>query len=591
MKIKLIILFFIAIWISLLVRIFNLAVQHNALYEKLAKQNTYRTIAIAPVRGEILDDTGKPIAINKLGFKIALAPHLSKIKLSNTITFLSKYINNINIKKILKEYTRKNSYFNHHFIDIIDFIPYQKIIPIYTRLELNKNIHVVSSSQRYYPYKTLAAHVIGYVGKATVQEVLKDPKLSVIGYTGKNGLEKYYNKFLEGKLGYKKIKVNAQNEVVQEISQTPPTEDHVLTLNLNMQLEKYITDMFTTRDDTGAFIVMKTNGAIVAAASLPEYNLNNFITGISVKQWDILIHNPDHPFTDKLINGLFPPGSVIKIALGLIFLTTTINEHWTMFSRGYVMVGHRKFRDWKRGGHGTTNIIKAITQSVDDFFYTVGLKTGIKVMSKGLKRFGLGQKTGVDLPNEFIGTVPNPMWKFKKFHQPWYLGDTANTSIGQGYVLVTPMQIARLTDLFAIGKLVTPHFAKMIGNRVVKPVYKNIFTKEEKQKLHIIQQGMYDVCNSPYGTATRFMTSPIRVAGKTGTAQVVSIPKRISSKELRYYKRPQAWLTVYGPYRHPQYIVTVLVEHGGHGKGYLPGIVVSKTFDWLLAHGYIKGHH
>lgn len=588
MKIKLIVLFFVAVWASLLVRLYYLAVEHNAFYEKLANQNTYRTIPIAPVRGEIIDSTGKPIAINKLGFKIALAPHLNKTKLLQTVLFLSKYIHNINVKKAIKEYTQKNSYFNHHFIDIIDFISYKKIIPIYTRLELNSNIHILSSPQRYYPYKTLAAHIIGYVGKATPQEVANDPKLSVIGYTGQNGLEKYYNKFLEGKLGYKKIKVNSQNEVVQEISETPPVENRTLTLNMNMKLEKYITDMYTKRDDTGAFIVMKTNGAIIAAGSLPEYNLNDFITGISVKKWNVLIHNPDHLFTNKLINGLFPPGSVIKIALGLIFITTTINEHWTMFSRGYVMVGHRKFRDWKRGGHGITNIVKAITQSVDDFFYTVGLKTGIKIMSKGLKRFGLGKKTGVDLPNESIGTVPNPQWKFKKFHQPWYLGDTANTSIGQGYVLVTPMQIARLTDLLAIGKLVTPHFAKMIGSKIVKPVYKNVLTKKEKQKLHIIQQGMYDVCNSPYGTAARFMTSSIRVAGKTGTAQVVSIPKRISSKELKYYERPQAWLTVYGPYKHPQYIVTVLVEHGGHGKEYLPGIVVSKTFDWLQAHGYIK---
>ncbi len=590
MRIKFIIFIFIIVWSSLIVRVYFLSVIHNDYYNQLANRNTNRIIPIAPIRGEILDSNNKPIAINKLGFKIKLKPHLKDLLLNKEIKYVAKYIPSLNQAKAIKIYHQQDSYYNHKFITIVNFISYKKIISIYTPLFLDYNLKIISAPKRYYPYGTLAAHIIGYVGQPNSKEVAQNPILSIIGIVGKTGLEKYYNDFLEGKLGYKKIRVNAQNEVVQQFYQHLPKENNNLILNINIDLEQYISDMFEKRDDSGAVVVMRTDGAIIVAASFPEYSLNNFVTGISTKKWDKLIHNPNRPFTNRLIHGLYPPGSVIKIALGLIFITTTINQYWTMNSQGYVMIGRRKFKDWKKGGHGRTNIIKALTQSVDDFFYTVGLKTGIKVISKGLKRYGLGEKTGIDLPNEFQGLIPDKAWKLKHVHEPWYLGDTANTSIGQGYVLVTPIQIARLTDLIAIGKLVTPHIAKQMGEKIIAPVYQNILTNKEKRRLHIIQKGMYDVCNASTGTATKHMTSSIRLAGKTGTAQVISVPKRINSYELKYYRRPQTWLTVYGPYKNPQYIITVLVEHGGHGHINLQGFVVSKTFDWLLKHNYIKKH-
>jgi penicillin-binding protein 2 len=591
LRVKFLVFAFVAIWISLIVRIFYLAIEHNNYYEVLANQNTDKTIPIAPIRGEILDTNGRPIAINKLGFRIEMRPHLQKKVLKKELHYVAKYIPSANFANMYKEYRKKDSYYNHDFIPVVDFISYKQILPIYTRLHLHKNIHIVSSPKRYYPYNDLAAHVIGYVSKANRRDIVNDPSLSIIGSVGKSGIEKYYNKFLEGRLGYKEIKVNAQNEEVQELYESPPQENHNITLNLDMRLEKYISKMYEKRNDTGAVVVMRTDGAILAAASFPEYDLNDFVTGISQKQWDKLLYDVDKPFTDKLINGLYPPGSVIKIGLGLIFITTTINEWWTINSTGNYWIGNRDFRDWKPGGHGITNITKAITESCDDFFYRASVKTGIAIMSEGLKRYGLGEKTGVDLPNEFIGTIPDPVWKENKFHQPWYIGDTINTSIGQGYVLVTPMQIARLTALIATGKLVTPHIAKIIGNKPVKPVYEEVLTPKEKRKLHIIQHGMYNVCNAPDGTAARFIFSKVRIAGKTGTAQVVGIPqdikKRLREDQMKYYRRSHAWLTTYGPYRDPQFVVTVLIEHGGHG-GYAAGEMVSKIFNWLLKEGYIK---
>jgi penicillin-binding protein 2 len=254
-------------------------------------------------------------------------------------------------------------------------------------------------------------------------------------------------------------------------------------------------------------------------------------------------------------------------------------------------LGKRVYRCWKRVGHGKTNITKAIRESCDDFFYKGSLKVGIKKMSEGLMRYGLGKKTGIDLPNEFIGVVPSREWKRKKYNQPWYKGETVNTSIGQGNFLVTPMQMAQFTALMATAKLPTPHFAKFIGDKPYQTKLKNVFNEEELKRLPIIQRAMYEVCNHPKGTASHYIHSKVKIAGKTGTAQVIGILQNIKKRKLEhevsYYTRSHAWLTTYGPYKNPQYVVLAIVEHGGHG-GSAAGDIVSKIYDKLLELGYIK---
>jgi len=253
-------------------------------------------------------------------------------------------------------------------------------------------------------------------------------------------------------------------------------------------------------------------------------------------------------------------------------------------------LGGRVFRCWKKRGHKKTGIKKAIRESCDDYFYKGSLIVGNKKMSDGLKRYGLGAKTGVDLPNEFIGVVPSRDWKMKKYNRIWSIGETANTSIGQGDFLVTPLQIAQYTALMATGKLPTPHFAKYIGDEKYSPQVKDVFNEKEKEKLPIIQRAMYEVCNYPQGTATHYLSSNIVIAGKTGTAQVVAIKQDIEKRklehELSYYNRSHAWFTSYGPYKKPKYIVMVLVEHGGHG-GSAAGKIVSNIYNKLVEMDYI----
>ena len=593
MRVKLLIFLFSVVTLALLVRVYYLSIESNGYYEKLSQNNTLKTEYIAPVRGEILDRNHTPVAINKLGFKILLKPHLRSKKhnkeFEKEIEYLIKTFPDLDRKKMVKKYKRKDSFYNHDYIEIVDFIPYKEMMPHYPKLLLRENLQIVPSPKRYYPFKKIAAHIIGYVAKANKKDIKQDPLLELIGYTGKNGIERYYNTYLEGKPGERMVQVNANNQIIKELGYTPPIENRKLILNIDMRLQRFIAEKFS--DKAGAVIVMKTDGSILAASSFPEYDLNTFVSGISVKEWIKLTSSLDKPFTNKLVNGLYPPGSTIKPGLGLIYITTKLSPFWHVVCTAKMPLGKRVFRCWKHGGHGKTDIFKAIRESCDDYFYKGSLQVGIKTMSEGLKRMGLGKKTGVDLPNEFIGTVPSREWKMRKYGQPWYKGETVNTSIGQGYMLVTPMQIAALTALMATGKLPVPHFAKSIGKKRYTPKLKDVLTPEEKKKLPIIQKAMMQVCNYPSGTATQFLHSKVKIAGKTGTAQVIGIKQDIKKRklehELSYYSRSHAWFTTYGPYKNPQIIVTVLVEHGGHG-GHAAGGIVSDIYNWLLKYKYIR---
>jgi penicillin-binding protein 2 len=592
-KIKFIIALFIIIWLGLIVRVFFLAVESNTYYKKLSLSNTIKSEQIAPVRGEIVDRNNRPIAINKLGFKIQLRPHLRNDKnidsFNAEIDNIVKLLPTLKKEKLIKNYIKKDSYYYHNYIDIVHFISYEDIMPIYSTLSLRENINIVPAPKRFYPYGEIGAHIIGYVSRANKKDIKDDKLKELIGYTGKTGIEKYYNTYLEGEAGHREIKVNANNQEIEELSYIDADEDRKLTLNIDIEFQKYVSSLFDKK--AGAVIVMNVDGAILSASSFPEYSLNTFVSGISYDMWDKLSTNIEKPFTNKLVNGLYPPGSIIKIGLGLIYITTELDSSSTVNCTASMPLGKRVFRCWKKRGHGTTDVTKAIRESCDDYFYKGSLQVGIKKMSQGLIRYGLGQKTGVDLPNEFIGVVPSREWKRKKYNKPWYIGETVNTSIGQGDLLVTPMQIAQLTALIATSKLPTPHFAKLIGKKTYNPLPKDVLTEDEIKKLPIIQKAMYEVCNYPKGTATNYLSSKVKIAGKTGTAQVVTIlqdiENRVLEHEMEYYSRSHAWFSSYGPYKNPQYVVMAMVEHGGHG-GHAAGEIVSKIYNKLLELKYIK---
>jgi penicillin-binding protein 2 len=274
------------------------------------------------------------------------------------------------------------------------------------------------------------------------------------------------------------------------------------------------------------------------------------------------------------------------MGVALSFLANGIRPSYSVYCTGSMELGDRKFRCWNDKGHHYTGFIKAIRESCDDFFYKGSLKVGINNIHNTLARFGIGEKTGIDLPREKRGINPDKAWKKARYKKPWYVGETVVASIGQGYINVTPMQVARYTGALATNKLQVPHL------RLDKSLISATDINITKKNIQLVQKGMYHVANKPMGTAVHHIKSKITVAAKTGTAQVVGIPqsekKRMKEHELEYFKRSQAWLTTYAPYNNPKYVVTILVEHGGHG-GSAAGPMIGQIYNKMIKLGYMDG--
>ncbi|EHB2556814.1 penicillin-binding protein 2 [Campylobacter jejuni] len=602
MRMRLVVGFILLFFIFLLSRVYYLSIKSNVYYEELAKQNAIKTEFLPPVRGQITDRNGTLLAINDLGFSISIKPYLS-IKKSNKgildkeLSELTNLFPDLNASKLAEIYKRNDSYYNQDFIKVVDFIPYDEIIPHYSELNLNKTIKIDPVVKRKYPFGKLASHIIGYVGKANLQDVQENEIAKLSNYTGKSGIERYYNDTLQGEKGTRVYKVNALNQEVEQLSYTPAMSNDI-ELTIDIELQSYLTSLF--EGNAGAAIIMNVNdGSILAAGSFPEYDLNPFVTGISFKDWDELSNSLDHPFTNKLINGYYPPGSVVKMGVGLSFLNSkNISPSTQYVCNGSIELGGRFFRCWNRSGHGPVDLKHAIKYSCDVYFYNGSLQVGIDQISETLSRIGFGAKTGVDLPSEFVGTLPSKEWKMQRYRQSWFQGDTLNTAIGQGNFLATPMQIARYTAQIAKGGEVIPHFLKSIENNNNTTIEnqmdenkKEIFTLFEKSQLPYIRDAMYAVANEQGGTSYRYLHNlDVKVAAKTGTAQVVGFSQtdknRVDEKQFEYYTRSHAWLTSYAPYSKPKYVVTVLLEHGG--RNITSGATVAKIYQKMIELGYFK---
>lgn len=601
MRMRLVVGFILLFFIFLLSRVYYLSIKSNVYYEELAKQNAIKTEFLPPVRGQITDRNGTLLAINDLGFSISIKPYLS-IKKSNKgildkeLSELTNLFPDLNASKLAEIYKRNDSYYNQDFIKVVDFIPYDEIIPHYSELNLNKTIKIDPVVKRKYPFGKLASHIIGYVGKANLQDVQENEIAKLSNYTGKSGIERYYNDILQGEKGTRVYKVNALNQEVEQLSYTPAMSNDI-ELTIDIELQSYLTSLF--EGNAGAAIIMNVNdGSILAAGSFPEYDLNPFVTGISFKDWDELSNSLDHPFTNKLINGYYPPGSVVKMGVGLSFLNSkNISPSTQYVCNGSIELGGRFFRCWNRSGHGPVDLKHAIKYSCDVYFYNGSLQVGIDQISETLSRIGFGAKTGVDLPSEFVGTLPSKEWKMQRYRQSWFQGDTLNTAIGQGNFLATPMQIARYTAQIAKGGEVIPHFLKSIENNNITienqmdENKKEIFTLFEKSQLPYIRDAMYAVANEQGGTSYRYLHNlNVKVAAKTGTAQVVGFSQtdknRVDEKQFEYYTRSHAWLTSYAPYSKPKYVVTVLLEHGG--RNITSGATVAKIYQKMIELGYFK---
>lgn len=592
MRLRLVMAFIFVVFVLLLSRVYYLAIKSNVYYEEMARQNAVKTQFVAPIRGLIFDTKGRLLASNDLGFSIAMKPYLHIKKenrklLDEEIAFFAQFFPDINTTMLRRNYIREDSYYNQDFIEVAEFVPYKDMIAAYSELNLRENLRILPTVKRSYPYENIASHIIGYIGKANLQEMKENEIAKLTRYVGKSGVEKYYNAILQGEKGVREVKVNAFNKEIGELFYTNPKSQDLI-LSIDIELQRFLTKVFA--ENAGVAIIMDADdGSILAAGSFPEYDLNLFVSGISASQWQEINESPEHPFINKMINGLYPPGSVVKMGVGLSYLNSgAFNAKGTFYCSGAVELSNRLFRCWNRIGHGAMDLRDAIKHSCDIYFYEGALKVGIDKIAPTLLKMGFGSKTGVDLPNEFIGIMPHREWKLRRYNAAWFRGETLNTSIGQGNFLVTPMQIAKYTAQIASGKRVTPHFVKSEQNASVQD---ELFTPFEKNQLPLIKEAMLAVAKEPGGTAYRyFQYLPLNVAAKTGTAQVVGFSqtekRNIREKDLEYYSRSHTWLTSFAPYDKPKYVVTVLLEHGG--KTMTTNALAIKIYEKLLELGYLQ---
>jgi penicillin-binding protein 2 len=426
---------------------------------------------------------------------------------------------------------------------------------------------------RTYPYKEYTAHPLGYVGAVSEADLQKDedPLLQVPGFKiGKSGFEKTYDNILRGRAGAVTYEVNAYGRIMREIEKTDGVRGKDLDLTIDIRLQKKAYEAFG--NESGAAVVLDVNtGEILAFVSVPSFDPNLFVDGISVKNWNSLINDEKTPMTDKAIAGQYSPGSTFKIVVALAALEAgVITTNTTSFCSGKMKLGNHYFHCWKHSGHGHLNVIEAIKNSCDIFFYETALKLGIEKIAEMSHRLGLGEIYDIGLENQKAGVIPDKKWKQTALKQPWQQGETVIAGIGQGYVLVTPLQlVTMLSRVVNGGYEITPTFIK----KDKPPEAKKL--KLKKENLEIVKQGMFEVVNGVGGTAARakLKLKDVKMGGKTGTTQVrrISLKERAQGirrdEDLPWKYRNHAWFMAYAPHDNPKYAVAVIVEHGRSGSG------------------------
>jgi len=567
---KIIILIFIFSWVAISIKLFSISSKSGSYYQELASKNTLSTQYLPNMRGIIYDRNGIALAINEVGFSIALKPHLKQKNLKKIIKKIKIYFDFVDEKKLIKIYNKRDSLYMHKAVSLINFIKYEDIISIYPRLHTDENIIIKPSVKRRYPYGKITAHVLGYVVK---NHKAIDKVSRYTSIIPKRGVELYYNKHLQGELNHIKYRINALNEKVEELSRFVSTKNTDIHLSLDVKLQKFIYDLFEQENKAkiGAMLVSKTKtGEILSAVSYPSFDPSIFTNGISQKNWNKILFDVNKPFVNKFSKGAYPSASTIKMATELAFLSNGLSSRKQYFCTGNYRFGGRNFRCWNSGGHGRVNANRAIRESCDDYFYKGIHKIGINKVASTMRDFGFGRKTGLDLYDEHTGIVPDKAWKLRVMKRSWFIGESFISAIGQGNNLATPIQVHNYTSTLANGFTNIPHFIKKMGDKKVTFSSTPLDPKYDKY-LKNIRKSMFQVCNHPKGTGYKYTQGSIlSLACKTGTAQVISIPqnikKRLKEHELKRFKRSHAWFTLYFPVKKPRYTITILLEHGGHGS-------------------------
>lgn len=560
---------FLMLLVLLGLRLWQLQIRDGLYYQELSHDNRTRSIVLEPARGLLYDRNGELLANNIPSFQLYIS--LEDVQDREAlIDRLPQYVD-IDRKEISYKLSKKS---RRGRVKIKAGITLKEAALIEShRLEL-PGVVIQPEYQRHYPLETYASHVLGYVGEISESQ-LKDPEFSNLQpgrIIGQYGVERTFDEYLLGETGEEVIEVDALGYPKRSLSVQRPLAGDDLYLTLDIRLQRLAEDLLG--EEAGAIVALDPwNGDVLALASKPGFNPNNVSGGISAKDWQRFLQDTRHPLTNRAIQGQYPPGSVFKIIMAAALLETqTLSAQESIPCHGTFPFGKRAFRDWKAGGHGQVDLTKAIAESCDVYFYKAGNQLGIEPIATYAHQFGLGEKTGIALPSERSGLVPSSAWKRKVKGEPWYPGETISISIGQGFLTVTPIQMAKVAAIVATnGRVVQPRLFKAsrlrrTGNLKEEPESPFQQLAIPPKTFFHIKEGLAAVVTK--GTAQRAKSDMVSIAGKTGTAQVVAMKPdgdKDKNKELPKEYRDHAWFVAFAPVEHPRIAVAVLVEHMGHG--------------------------
>ncbi|MBW2622976.1 MAG: penicillin-binding protein 2 [Deltaproteobacteria bacterium] len=553
-------------------RLWYLQIIKGHEYRALSENNRTRVQDILPTRGLILDRHGHILVDNHPAYDLALvredAPQLDllKAKLEKLLTRpdgdLAKNFEAARFKPAFQPAL------------ICADLERSELVSLETnRLEL-PGLVIRIKPRRKYLDEGLAAHVIGYLGEVSQLQLdldeYQDHRMGDL--VGRFGLERTFESSLKGKRGWRLVEVNASGRVLEIIKQVPPVPGHNLYLTLDTKIQQVAEEALS--EVAGSLVALDpTNGEILAMASSPTFSQDDFIRGIASEKWQVLIKNPLHPLENRAISGQYMPGSVFKIVTALAGLEEgIITPETTITCTGEYQFGNRIYHCWRKRGHGKVNLHRALVESCDIYFYDVGKQLDIDRLARVSHNLGLGQRTGVGLKNEKAGLVPTTSWKKKRFKEPWIQGDSLHVAIGQGYNLVTPLQVAQmLASVVNGGTLYRPQLVKKITDVEEREVL--AFTPEivrqldiNKKFLALVKKGLVGAVNERRGTGRAAILKYTTVGGKTGTAQVVALrPEDEDEDDVPYKFRDHAWFATFAPAEEPRIVVVVIAEHAGHG--------------------------
>ena len=543
-----------------------LSIVDHAHYAELAERNRVQATLIPPRRGWIVDRAGKPIAINRTDFRVDLIPDRMTDP-ARELALLTRLLglSDDDLDRVREDIAKANGFAPVAVAEKLDWTRYAALS---VRQPDLPGVLPSRGYARYYPDGAAVAHLVGYVGSASADQynAEHDPLLITPGFkVGKDGIEKTQEQWLRGKPGAKREEVTAHGRMVRELTTRTDVPGRTLRLTVDAGLQDYAARRIG--DASGSAVVIDVlTGDILAMASMPAYDPNSFSDGISRSEWAMLSNNDHKPLMNKVLQGLYPPGSTFKPVTALAALGGGVSPEETVFCSGKMRFGDHIFHCYKPSGHGTVNLHHALAQSCDIYFYTMGHRVGIDRIASAARKMGLGEKYPLPVVTQSFGTVPDREWKLRKYHRKWIEGETFSCAIGQGYTLANPLQLALMAARIASGRTLDP---RLLGH---DPVRDGGPLDIPAAHLDIVRAGMYAVVNAGgTGGSARLALPGVSMAGKTGTAQVrrITMAERghggvLKDAALPFRLRDHSLFVGFAPYDNPRYAVAVVLEHSGH---------------------------